>query len=682
MATFLKENIRNIAVVGHVGVGKTSLVEAILYYTKAIDRLGKVSDGTTVSDYGTEEINRKMSINLTMISVIKGDYKFNFLDAPGFFDFEGEMIAALSVCDLAVIVADANGQLSAGTEKTVKFCKKNNIPCLVFINGINKENSNFLATAKSIHERFNDALILEIPIMNGYNMIGNIDVLRKKATDLAGNEIAIPSELQEEYDNALMSLSEKACEANDQLMEKFLDGVELTDSELKEGIKQVIVTVEFIPIVAGVAVGEVNIGNLLLNIEELFPCAAQIKQREYTEVSTGERKQVICHRDESLKCQVFKVIVDPYVGKLVMLKVLSGKLTVGDDIYIPRTQKSERINALYTLKGKKQESVDVLYAGDIGAIAKINNIETCDTLCSPNDIVVFDSLKFPEPVIALSVFAEEKGQEEKVMESLAKLQEEDITLKLKKNVETNEMLICGMGETQLEIACKKIKNRYKVDASMKEPKIAYRETIKNKVEARGKHKKQSGGHGQYGDVLIRFEPCDSEGLEFSSEVVGGTVPKQYIPAVEKGLNECMKKGVLAGYPVVGLKAVLFDGSYHDVDSSEEAFKIAASLAFKDGLNNAKPVLLEPLMQVKVTVPESYLGSVLGDFNKRRGKILGMESENGFSVVVAEVPEAEIIKYATDLRSMTQGRGKFNSKFVRYEQVPEAIALKLIEKNKN
>lgn len=678
MAVYLKDKIRNIAIIGHSGEGKTSLFEAILFKNKAIERLGRVDDGNTVSDYDQEEINRKMSIALSLSYLSYKDYKFNILDVPGFFDYEGEMVSALTVADTAIIVTSAGGNLTVGTEKAIDFCTEKGIPMFIFINGVNKENSDYLKTVAAIKEKYGTRIApIELPIMNEYEMTGYVDILSMKAYDNENNEIAVPADLSAVAAELNGSLTEFAAEANDELLEKFFSGEELTLEEKKKGCKIRMMNAELIPVVAGVAVVKPVITNLFENIISFFPSPDERPSRP-AQNAAGEAVALSCNENEKFVAQVFKTIVDKFIGKFQIFKVASGKVKVGDILYNMTKEETEKVSSLLLMKGNKSEPVEMLQAGDVGAFAKMNYTSTGDTLCDVSFKVNLAPIEYPEPVFAMAVSSAEKGKEDKVFGGLAKLLEEDPTFRLEKNIETFDMLIYGMGETQLDVLCKKLKNKEGVVAKLSEPRVPYRETIKKTVEQQGKYKKQSGGHGQYGDAHIRFEPKPEVDFEFSDEIVGGVVPKQYIPAVEKGLRESILKGVLAGYPVVGLKAVLYFGSYHDVDSSEMAFKMAASMAYKEGLSKANPVLLEPIMSVNVTVPENYMGDIMGDLNKRRGKIFGMETVGGKTVVKGEVPQSEMFKYATDLRSMTQGRGRFSMQFERYDEAPATTAQKIID----
>lgn len=678
MAVFHKDKIRNIALIGHGGEGKTSLLEAMLYKTKAIDRLGKVNDGNTVSDYDQEEIARKMSISLSMAYVLYKDYKFNVLDVPGFFDFEGEMVAALSVADAAILVTGATGAVPVGAEKALEYCSEHNVPVFIWVNGVNKENSSFDATLQAYRDKYGAKVIaIELPIMQGTNMKGYVDAMQHKAFDTDGAEISIPAELEGKLAEEDGILMEAVAEASEELMEKYFGGEDISAEEKRNGLRTRFAAGEVYPVVAGVAVDKPVLTALFDHIVDLFPAPGESVKHGYT---VGDKHETV-DIDENGKfaAQVFKTIVDPFIGKLLMFKVMRGKVSTGDTVYNVEADENEKISSMSIIRGKKQEAVDQMFAGDIGAFAKLNYTTTNNTLCDPSEIVKFDPIEFPKPVISFAVSSADKGSEDKVFAGLNKMLDEDSTFTLEKNAETNEMIISGMGEMQLDIICKKVKNKFNATAVLKEPRIAYRETIKKTVEAEGKHKKQSGGAGQFGQCSVRFEPGAADGVfEFVDAVVGGAIPRQYIPAVEKGLREAAPKGILADYPVINLKCTVFDGKSHPVDSKEIAFITAAKLAFQDGCSRANPVFLEPIMHIDITVPDSYMGDIMGDLSKRRGRILGTDSVNGKTVVSAEAPQAELAKYATDLRSMTQGRGKFVTKFERYEEVPASQAAKIIE----
>ena len=685
MSKFTAEHIRNFALIGHSGEGKTSLAEAILFNAGAIDRLGSTNDGTSVMDFDAEEINRKISIGLSIANCMFKDIKFNIIDVPGFFDFEGEMASALHVADGAVIVVGSDGQVAVGTEKAIDYCIKHKKPCMIFVNQIDKENADYYKTFASLEEKYPNKLApIQVPIQDdNRKMIGYVNVIKETAYKFIkdGREPldAIPDSIRAEYEKVREELIERAAETDPALMEKFFSGEGLTEEEIISGVKKAILDGQAIPIVAGSATQNKGVINLMVEIIHYLPMAQE--QGLLCTDKVGELVEIVYNPTKPLVMQVFKTIADPFVGKLSYFKVLRGTLKSGDTIYNSRADKTEKASNLYVVRGKKQEPVDELCAGDIGALAKLMYTSTGDTLCAPDRIMFAPDIDFPKPVISLAISAVKQGEDEKVIAGLNKLAEEDCTFSLDKNVELNETLLSGMGETHIDIIVKKLKNKFNVEAKLRDPRISYRETIKKTVQVQGKHKKQSGGHGQYGDCWIRFEPNPGMGFEFGEEVVGGAVPKQYIPAVEKGLRECIVKGVLAGYPMVDLKAVLYDGSYHDVDSSEMAFKIAASIAYKEGCMKANPVLLEPIMMAEVLAPDSYMGDILGDISKRRGRILGADAVDGMQKITAEVPHAEMFKYATDLRSMTQGRGKFAMSFVRYEEVPASMADKVIAEAK-
>lgn len=674
-------DIRNIAVIGHSGEGKTSVCEAILFNGKATDRLGKVTDGNTVTDYDEQEIARKMSISLSLAYTMWEGVKINLLDVPGFYDFEGEENEALRAAGGALIVTSASGSVSVGAEKAIEKCLKNKKPMVLFINGMDKENADYKGTVAALSEKYAGKIApIQIPLMDGNKMIGYINALTEKAfrfSEEGLKEIPIPESMKQTLADMQASLTETAAENDDALLDKFFGEGSLSKEEIIHGIRKGIYNVNTIPVMAGSALQNRGIINLMGEIVKYMPSAEERQEMLASAVDKDELIGITCETDAPFAAQVFKTVVDPFVGKLNVMKVFRGSLKAGSTVYNSTTGKTERINQIYLLKGKKQEPVSELTAGDIGAVNKLNATNTGDTLCDESEKIRFDPIHFPRPVLWMAIYAEKKGEEDKIFQGLNKLAEEDYTFTVTKNNETGEMLIGGQGETHLDVINKKLKAKFNVSAALKTPKIAYRETIRKKVEAEGKHKKQSGGHGQYGHCKVRFEPFDGD-FEFAEEVVGGSVPKQYIPAVEKGLIECLPHGVLAGYPVTGLRAVLYDGSYHDVDSSEMAFKLAAALAFKDGLKNASPCLLEPIMRLKIAIPENFLGDIMGDMNKRRGRILGIDMMEGLQIVNAEAPQAEIQKYATDLRSMTQGRGKFMAELARYEEVPAPEAEKIIK----
>ena len=674
------ESIRNIAVVGHSGEGKTTLVEAMLYNGGVIDRMGKVLDGTTVSDYDDLEKAKKMSIYTSVSNLTWKNVKINLLDLPGYYDFEGERNEGLRAAGGALLVIGANGVLPIGAESIVDYCLKLGKPLIIFINGMDKENADYLGTMQALKTKYSGKLApIQIPIMEGGKMQGCINALQEKAylfKDTGPEEIAIPGDMADQVEEMKAQLMETAAENDEALLDKYFETGELTREETIRGIRLGIASVNTIPVMAGSALTNRGVINLLNEIVTYMPLARERLNTMVEDLDKGTVYSLHTEADAPFAAQVFKTVIDPFSGKLSYLKSFRGVLKSGSTVWNPNTETEERIGQIYALRGKKMEAVDQLAAGDIGAVNKLNDTNTGDTLCDINAKVKFSPIYFPKPTLYMSVAAEKKGEEDKVFAGLAKLKEEDYTFSIEKNPESGEMVIGGQGDIQLELLAKKVKARYGVDMKLSETKIAYRETIRGTTEAEGKHKKQSGGHGQYGHCKIRFSPSEEE-FVFEEEVVGGAVPKNYFPAVEKGLRESMEHGPLAGYPVTGLKAVLYDGSYHDVDSNELSFKMAASIAFKEGLKNAKPVLLEPIYSLKIAVPADYLGDVMGDINKRRGRIMGTDTEGDRAIITAEVPLAEIKTYTMELRSLTRGSGKFVSEFLGYEDVPPMLVDKII-----
>ena len=674
------ENIRNIAIVGHSGEGKTTLCEAMLFNGGVIDRMGKVPDGTTVSDYDDLEKAKKMSIYTSCSNLMWKDVKVNILDLPGYYDFEGERNEGLRAAGGACLVIGANGVLPIGAESVIDYCFKLGKPLIIFINGMDKENADYLGTVQALRAKYAGKIApIQIPIMEGGKMQGCINALQERAylfKEGGPQEIPIPDNMKDQVAEMQASLMETAAENDEFLLDKFFEDGELTREETIRGIRIGIAGVNTIPIMAGSALQNRGVINLLNEIVTYMPQARERLNTLADEIGTNKMISIRTDEDAPFAAQVFKTVIDPFSGKLSYIKSFRGILKSGSTVWNANTETEERIGQIYTLRGKKMEPVDQLAAGDIGAVNKLSDTNTGDTLCDMSAKVRFTPIHFPKPTLFMSVAAEKKGEEDKVFAGLAKLKEEDYTFSIEKNAETGEMVIGGQGDVQLEMLAKKVKARYGVDMKLTEPKIAYRETIRGTAEAEGKHKKQSGGHGQYGHCKIRFSPSEEE-FVFEEEVVGGAVPKNYFPAVEKGLRESMEHGPLAGYPVTGLKAVLYDGSYHDVDSNELSFKMAASIAFKEGLKNAKPVLLEPIYSLKIAVPADYLGDVMGDINKRRGRIMGTDTEGDKAIISAEVPLAEIKTYTMELRSLTRGSGKFVSEFLGYEDVPPMFVDKIV-----
>ena len=681
----MEGTIRNVAVIGHSGEGKTTLVEAILFNAGAIDRQGKVDDGNTVSDFDQEEIARKTSISLSVSRCEYTDRKnrhvaFNLIDVPGFFDFEGEANMALSAVDNAVIVTGASGTLTVGTEKAIEYCLLRRIPSLLFINGLDKENANFIKTVAAIKEKYGNKIApMIIPNMVDEKMKGFVKVAYGVLRDWERNEHPIPDNLLEPYNEARQALCEAAAENDEELLDKFFAEGDLTGEEIERGVKLGVKACSTITVLGGSALKNQGIFNLMDKMVSTF-VSPQDRSPIIGE-ENGKPVELVADPKGKTLVRVFKTIVDPFVGKMNIFRVIRGTVKPGDTLTDSRTGASEKISAMYHVLGKKQFASDEMPAGDIGAFAKLSDVQTGDTLYVGEKITL-PPVAMPAAEYAMSVGAAKKGDEDKVFSGLRRLQEEDTSFRVEKNPDTGEMLLIGVGDTHLAVICKKLKTKFGADAVLSEPKVAYRETIRKSAEGEGKHKKQSGGAGQYGHCKVRFEPGAQDGeYEFVDAVVGGVVPKQFIPAVDKGLREAVKEGVLAGYPVVNLKCTLFDGSSHPVDSKEVAFVSAAKLAYQDGMKKASPCILEPVMRMEITVPDNYMGDIMGDMNKRRGRILGTDSVDGKAVITAEAPQAEILKYATELRSMTQGRGSYVTSFERYEEVPSNLQDKIISEKK-
>lgn len=680
------ENIRNIAIIGHSGEGKTSLAEAILFNGKSIDRLGKVTDKNTVMDFDAEEISRGISISLSVAYTYWQDVKINVIDVPGFYDFEGELEEALRAVGSAILVADANGTVSVGSEKAVEYCLENKIPLIIFINGIDKENSSYVKTVNAFKEKYGKKIAsMHTPIIRDGKMKGYVSIISGKAYEFSPGgrvEVQVPANLKDEVTLLKEGLMEAAAVTSEDYLNKFLSDGWLSNDEIIVGVKQGLFSGDTIPVMGGSAIQNMGVINLMNEIVSIMPSPKERKKIHCIHTEKMEEGEICCDLDTPFTAQVFKTIADPFVGKLSLIRVFTGVLKSGMTVVNTVNGEKERINGLYILKGKKQESVDELCAGDIGAISKLSFTGTGDTLTDESYKIKYDAIPFPEPVLTMAIKAKKQGEEDKVFQGLKRLEEEDLTFKVEKDADTGETVIRGQGDTHLDVICKKLKAKFGCEAELNDPKVPFKETILGTAEAEGKHKKQTGGAGQYGVVNIRFEAGASDGeFEFVDEVVGGAVPRQFIPAVEKGLREAICKGVLAGFPMVNLKATLFDGKYHPVDSKEVAFVSAAKLAYDDAIPRAKPVILEPIYEYKIIANDSFTGDILGDMNKRRGRILGMENEGKHQVIVAEAPLVEMLKYATDLRSITQGRGKFSSKFVRFEEVPFSSQEKIIAKAK-
>ena len=683
MENYSADKIRNIALFGHVGSGKTTLAEAILFYTKAINRQGRINDGNTTLDYDPEEIKRQMSVGLSVACCEYKGSKINIIDTPGDFDFLGEEMSGIRIADSGVIMISAKGGTSVGSEKAIRLLNGKKVPFLFFMNRMDEPNADFEAVAARMMERYGPSVIpLSFPIMEDGKMTGIVDVMNRKAFSIdkaTGKfvEYPLPEEYNERVDELQEKVNEVVAEADDALMEKFFAGEKFTEDEFRHGVHAGFREGKLHPIYCGSAYMNWGVDFLLNCISKDTPPAGKKPALEAT-LPDGSTQMVGCSIDDPLAAFCFKTISDPFVGKISIFKVNAGTLRANSTVYNATKGKDERIGGLFFLKGKEQITTDCITAGDIGAASKLANTDTNDTICDRARILEMPKIKFPQPCLSKSIIPLKKGDEDKIISGLTKLADEDHCFTVETNPETKQMVLSGIGDMQLKVLVSQLKNKYNVECELAEPKVPYREAIRKKVKVQGKHKKQSGGHGQYGDVWIEFEPNpESEDLVFEEKVFGGAVPKNFFPAVEKGLQESIKKGVLAGYPVVNLKATLVDGSYHDVDSSEMAFKIAANLAFKAGMTQGNPVLLEPISKVEVHIPEDKQGDIMGDLNKRRGRIMGIDADELGSVVNAEVPTAEMLEYATDLKSMTQGRGWFAMSHVRYEAAPPEVAEKVI-----
>ena len=678
MKTYSTDKIRNVAFLGHSSCGKTTITEALLFNTKVTNRMGKVEDGNTASDFDKEEKDRQVSIGTSIIPIEYQDTKINFLDTPGYFDFVGEVYGALKVTDGAVLVIDASSGVEVGTEKAWKYLEQRNIPRIIFINKLDKENIKFDELLDSLRDRFGKKVVpFALPIGKGENTDGYMDILKGQSY-IDSKPVETFPDTAAKAENLKAILMEAVAETDEELLEKYFEGEEFTDEEIHKGLKKAVLAGELVPVIVGSAIKGLGADFLLSTVSEYLPSASDslsAKGVKGMNGSTEETRKGV--PSEPISAFIFKTVVDPFVGKITLFKVMSGTMKKDTDVYNADSGESERIGGVFYLRGKDQIEASEILAGDIGATSKLQYFKTGDTISLKTNPIVYEGIDFPKPCYFVSVSGKTKDSDEKIGTGLHRLNEEDPTFSIERNTETKELVIGGQGNIQLSVIASKLKNNFKVDVDLNNPKVAYRETIKGKSDVQGKHKKQSGGAGQYGDVHIRFEPSQDE-FEFTEEIFGGSVPRNYIPAVEKGLRESLDKGVLAGCKVVNVKATLYDGSYHDVDSNEMAFKIAASLAFKKGMMEAKPILLEPIAKVEISIPDEYMGDIMGDMNKRRGRILGMEQqEDGTQLVMAEAPMAEMYTYAIELKSMTQARGSFEMEFLRYDEMPSNMAEKVI-----
>ena len=684
MNQYQAKNIINLAVAGHGGAGKTSLAEAMLYLAGVSDRRGKVGEGNTVCDYDPEEIRRKASISAASAPLEWKNKKINLLDAPGLFDFEGGMCEAMRAADTALIVVSGRDGVAVGTEKAFAAAEKNGLAKIFFVNGLCDESARFYRVFEDLKANFGPSVCpVVVPFIQDGQANIYINLLEYKAYDYSGGKpvaVAMP-DMGDRLEGLRTAIYEAVAETDDELFEKYFAGEPFTPEEVIVGVSKGVKSGTITPVFCGDALLMRGMEQFMDGLCWLAPSAEE-KAGEIGLDVDGSPVELSVNEDGAAAAIVFKTVADPFIGKLSYVKVVSGKISTDSQLVNMRTGNTERVGKTVMLVGKKQVDVKYIGAGDIGAIPKLTATNTGDTLCSPTRKVTLDGVEYPNPTLRMAIVPAKKGEEDKVAQGMMRLSEEDPTLQFSTNNETHEMILSGLGEQHLDVAVSKLKSKFGVDVTLKKPKVPYRETIRKTVQVQGRHKKQTGGHGQFGDVWIEFSPCDSEGLEFGERVVGGSVPKGFFPAVEKGLRECIQRGPLAGYPVVGLSAVLYDGSYHPVDSSEMAFKTAAALAYKAGMPQANPVLLEPIGHLKATVPDANMGDVMGGVNKRRGRVLGMEpAGEGKQTVEADVPMAEMHDFTTFIRQCTQGRGSFTFGFERYEEAPSNVAQKVIEEAK-
>jgi len=672
------DNIRNLVLLSHCGAGKTSLSEAILFTAGAISRLGKVDDGATTSDYDPDEVKRKISLNLAMLPCQWKGAKINLIDTPGYSDFVGEVKAAIRVSEGAVIVVCAASGVEVGTEQVWAYSEEANLPRLVLVNKMDRENANFYRAVDEVQSKFGSkCLPVQLPIGAHHDFQGIVDLMAMKAyIGSKAEEAEIPSSMQTQVDSFREKLIEAIAEVDDKLIEKYLGGEEFSQEELSNGLRQAIVSGRIVPILVGSALQNVGINWLMDAIYNYLP-----SPKERGVISTGDsgKQAVEPSQDAPLEALVFKTSADPYVGKLTYFRVYNGVIDSNSQVWNATQDEVERIGQLFILRGKTQEPVSQIGAGDMGAVAKLSLASTGDTLCSRDKPVKIEPILFPEPAFSEAVYPKTKADLDKLGAALSRLSEEDPTLRVRRDTDTKETILSGIGETHLEVAAEKMMRKFGVGVELEIPRVPYKETITAPAKAEYKHKKQTGGHGQYGHVMLEVEPLPrGSGHEFVNKVVGGRIPRNYIPAVEKGVNEAIHEGVLARYPVVDIKATVYDGSFHPVDSSDICFKIAGAGALRKGLSQGQPILLEPIMNIIITIPEDFTGDIVGDLNTKRARVQGMNPEDGNNVIEAQVPLAEVLRYAIDLKSITQGRGSYTIELSYYEEVPSHITQKIID----
>jgi elongation factor G len=679
MDLFTPENIRNVAFLSHSGAGKTSLSEAILFNAKIINRLGKVDDGTTTSDYEPDEIQRKISINLTVLPYPWQGVKVNLLDTPGYSDFVGEVKSALRVVEGAAILIGATSGIEVGTEQVWQYCENSGLPRLLFINKMDRENADFFKVFAQVQTKFgNRCVALQIPIGAHTSFSGVVDLLKMKSyTGANSQEGGIPADLKAQADSYRAKLVEAVASADDKLIEKYLSDEPISQQELETALRAAVNSGKLVPVFTGSALQNIGVTLFMDAINQYLP-SPKSRLVEITDITKQNIQKVDPSPTETLSALVFKTSADPYVGKMTYFRVYTGTLTGNSQIWNSTRNEPERVGQLYTIRGKNQELAPQVIAGDIGIITKLNVTGTGDTLCARDKPVKLAPIDFPHPVYSGAVSPKSKADLDKLGSSLTRLAEEDPTIKVQRDLDTGETVLSGLGETQLEVVVGKMQRKFGVGVTLSVPKVPYKETITTSAKGEYKHKKQTGGHGQYGHVLLEVEPLPrGTGLEFVDGIVGGTIPRNYLPAVEKGVKDAVHEGVIGGFPVVDVRARVYDGSFHPVDSSEICFKIAGAGALKKAMDSANPVLLEPIVKLKVTVPDNYTGDIMSDLNTKRGRVMGMMPEGGYNTIEAEVPMAEVLRYAIDLKSITQGRGRYTLEFSHYEQVPTFVTQKIV-----
>ncbi len=682
MRQYLAGNIRNIALAGHGGVGKTSLCEALLYKANATDRLGKVPDGNTVSDFDPEEIKRKVSVSSSLVPFSWGSTKINLIDTPGLFDFAGGMYEGIRAAESVLIAVSGRSGVNVGTEKAYKLAIEGGKSRMFFVSKMDTENADFYKVLEELKAKFGPSVCpIVVPFVEDHKVRCYINLIDMKAYTYSDSgepaEVEMP-DAGHRIDGLIAAISEAVAETDETLFEKYFSGEQFTRDELISGIRKGVRSGAISPVFCGSCITLGGIDMLLDAMVDLMPSAWDGLEEIATD-DQGDPVEITCNDEAPMSALVFKTVADPFIGKLSFVKVMTGKLTSSTVPVNVRTGQPERMGKIVFLCGKKQEDTAYINAGDIGAVTKLPEAQTGDSLCDAKRLLKYENAGFPAPTLSMAIRPKAKGDESKIASSIQRLIEEDPTISYELNTETKQQVLSGLGEQHLDVIISKLKNKFGVEVTLTEPRVPYRETIRKKVQIQGRHKKQTGGHGQFGDVIMEFEPYDGEGLLFEERVVGGAVPRNFFPAIEKGLQDCVQKGVLAGYPMVGVKATLIDGSYHPVDSSEMSFKMAAGIAYREGIPQASPVILEPIGSLKVTIPDSNTGDVMGEVNKRRGRVMGMHpAEDGMQTIEAEVPMSEMHDFTTFIRSSTQGRGDFSLKFERYEQLPSNLEASVIE----